>query len=683
MADNILQHPTNLFKKYFRERGIDDAMIANLGVKHLTDQDLIAALPGNGYIPSWVANGGTGALIPYIDAHGQPTDAYVVRLLGKFPGFSKMAKAYMPPKRRPRAHFPRSNPELERGNIVYLCESVLKAEVVSECGYFAIGINGCWGYSDKNTRDLLMPDIRDLPWELIGEVRVFYDSNYSTSDSVKAAATRFAIHCKQVINFDQVGVTILPPQDNGDEWGCDDAAVAMGKGWLCDVLDSDPVKPEISELDTKLMEMNDQCCVLEETGQIIRYDTHPIIPMPYGSFLRVNYADWKVAGVDAKGKDKMTSVPQAWLQWKKRNMVPRMVMKPNESKMVPGEFLNLWIDPKIEAGIPSEQWGEFISGLVSDPLAGKWLEQWIGHLVQKPGIKMTSFPLLVGPQGVGKSLVGMACASILGIDNTMTISQDDIESSYNGLHAVKLFTCIDEFYARDQGVGNKLKKIITEKVTIVNPKYGRQMTVESVCNYMITTNEMGALKLDEDDRRTGVVDCTPEVSHAGDIEYFAPLFEEVERDPGGILGYYLAVDLEGFSPYGTAPNSEAKDAMTEQRRSGYEAVAWSMVHDRVEFLESLNLDSSVQYFSLSMLGQKVSGMVGHQMQVYDRAMANKLNAAFRKSGLLTYKGNSTGQVSFKNQKHRIYCVPGADRTISEDIIRSDLLTWVPKVQGKQ
>ena len=649
MADNILQHPTSTFKHYFRERGLTDEDVANLGAKHLSGEDLIGALPGNGYIPNWVANGGTGALIPYIDIHGQPTDAYVVRLLGKFPGFSKMAKAYMPPKRRPRAHFPHSNEPLESGDIVYLCESVIKAEIVSKCGFFAIGINGCWGYSDKNIKDLLMHDIRDLPWSLISEVRVFYDSNYSTSDHVKAAATRFAVYCEQILNYKNVGITILPPPEGEqEEWGCDDAFVALGGEWLCDVLDSDPIKPEISEQDIKLMDMNAECCVLEETGQIVRYDTHPVIPMGVGTFIQVNYADWLVMG-EVNGKPKVVSVARKWLQWGKRNKVPRTVMKPNEPKMVPGQFLNLWVDPEIIPGDPSEAWAEFIQSLVPDPVAALWLEQWIGHLVQNPGIKMTSYPLLVGPQGVGKSLVGMAVAAILGHDNTMTISQDDIESAYNGLHAVKLFTCIDEFYARDQGVGNKLKKIITEKVTIVNPKYGRQMSVESVCNYMITTNELGALKLDEDDRRTGVVDCTPEVSHAGDTVYFAPLFEEVERNPAGILGYYMLVDLEGFSPYGTAPNTEAKGAMTEQRRTGYESVAWSMVNDRVAFLQELGLNSDIQCFSLEMLGVKCSHMLGHPNQVYDRSMANKLNAAFRKAGLLTYTGNSTGQIHLKGK----------------------------------
>jgi len=261
----------------------------------------------------------------------------------------------------------------------------------------------------------------------------------------------------------------------------------------------------------------------------------------------------------------------------------------------------------------------------------------------------------------------------------MSISQDDIESTYNGLHAVKLFTVIDEFYARDQGVGNKLKKLVTEKVTVVNPKYGRQFTVESVCNYMITTNELAALKLDEDDRRAGVVDCTPNISFAGDIDYFAPLFEMVERNPSGILGYFMHVDLEGFSPYGTAPTTDAKRSMTEQRRSGYEELAWRIVYDKEGLCGELGLDPSVEYFSLNILGQKAQGMLGHQMQVYDRAMANKLNASLRKMGLLTYKGNATGQISVNSQKHRIYWDPRVTKGFDETKCRSDVSKWMPKV----
>ena len=671
MAD-IHDHPTSEFWQYFRQRGLNDADVANLGAELVPNGQIPGLLPGNPYAERWPGN---AVRIPYVDINGMDTGAYLLRLIGKQPTFAKIPKALFPSKVKPRAHFPRSNPQPEKGMVVYLCESVIKAEIVAKCGFYAIGVNGCWGFRDRNSQDKLLADIRELPWSLISEIRVFFDSNYLTNDNVKAGVSDFALRCHQVLGFQEVRVCVLPPAPGGEDWGCDDAFVAMGGGWLCDLLEGPTEEPELNELGVKLHELNQECCILMETGQIVQYNVHPVIPMAFSSFTNVNYASWQVMGDDEKRK----SVPRVWLGWEGANKVPRAVLKPNEPKMVPGKFLNLWVDPAIPAGEPSALWAEFLENLIPDEVGFQWLTQWIGHLVQRPGIKMSTYPILVGPQGVGKSLIGQAVCSILGRENTMSISQDDIESTYNGLHAVKLFTVIDEFYARDQGVGNKLKKLVTEKVTVVNPKYGRQFTVESVCNYMITTNELAALKLDEDDRRAGVVDCTPNISFAGDIDYFAPLFEMVERNPSGILGYFMHVDLQGFSPYGTAPTTDAKRDMTEQRRTGYEEVAWRLTHDKVAFLEELNLDPDVNYISLSLLGVKVQNMVGHQAQIYDRAMSNKLNAALRKMGWLTYAGNSTGQVRVNGQKHRIYCAPGSRRDVEETVLRDDVTKWLPKV----
>ena len=675
-----LANPAEQYYQYFRQRGLDDADVANLGVQHLFDDQLISALPNLNHAVQWVANGGSGAKIPYVDRHGQVTDAYVVRLLGEQPSFLKIPKALYPPKRRPRAHFPRSNPKLSKGDVVFLCESVIKAEIVAKCGFYAIGINGCWGYSDKNTSDLLISDIRDLPWELISQVRVFYDSNYSTNDHVKLAATKFALRLKQVINYSNTLITVLPPAADGTDWGCDDAFMAHGKDWLIDLLEGEAIAPELTEFDVKLMEMNDIVCIVQSTARIYRHDLDNIIEYTF-SDLHNMFKNWTLMGEQPNKDPKKTAVSRLWEQWDKRNEVKSIEMVPYGPKIEPGQFLNCWFDPKVEAKLPSPIWTEFMDNFIEDEVSKTWLNQWIASLVQNPGVKLHTYPVLVGPPGTGKTMITSMIESMLGKPNCALIGQEDIENTFNGHYAEKMFVGINEFerrYHDRTGIGDKMKRMVTETTTIANGKHIKIRAVKAMANYMITTNNLNALKLEEGDRRAGVVDCTPIVSHYGDVKYFAPLWKLIATDPGAILGYYLSVDMQGFSPFGNAPVTEAKREMTESTRSPVETLAWRMINEKEAFLAELKLPTDICYVSGTLLlgDNRILNELGiTDMNFNSKRQLQYLGQALIGAGAPTLQNKDGGRVGVRGVKHKVYVLPGGHKYAENEEVLIDLAKW--------
>jgi hypothetical protein len=420
--------------------------------------------------------------------------------------------------------------------------------------------------------------------------------------------------------------------------------------------------------------MNEEVCIVEDMGRIVKYSCHPVVDMTRGTFTGVNYANWLAEGVEA---DKRIRVAEAWLAWEHANKVPRMVMAPYQAKMVPGKHLNLWVDPEIDPSVPSIVWKEFVEYLIPDVQSRKWLDQWIGHMIQRPGTKMATYAILVGPQGVGKTMLALGVEAILGKENCAMVGQEDLESDFNSLWATKLFTAINEFHAHKKETGNKLKRIVTETSTRANKKYGAEYMIDSVTNYMITTNELGALKLDEDDRRAAVIDCSP--LRKENEKFFEAVAEEIRLRPNGILGYYGEVDLTGFNPYGAAVRTDAKSAMTEMRRTGIEQIAWRLANEPMELLEDLRLPTDLKYVPMTVVvdrGWEMAGLNLANRNAESKAILGKMGQALKSYGLNQW--NDGKQIMVDGKRVRVYVINDGELNAAEEDVKTDVRRCAPR-----
>jgi hypothetical protein len=120
--------------------------------------------------------------------------------------------------------------------------------------------------------------------------------------------------------------------------------------------------------------------------------------------------------------------------------------------------------------------------------------------------------------------------------------------------------------------------------------------------------------------------------------------------------------------------------MTEQRRNQYEQLAWQISNDRDEFLTAVDVDTGIRYISLELLTARAQNKNLIEAGQYDKTVGNKLNAALRKAGVRPWKGNSTGQLSYKNKRHRIYCLPGGSISAGDEFVRGDLDRWCARLK---
>ena len=76
------------------------------------------------------------------------------------------------------------------------------------------------------------------------------------------------------------------------------------------------------------------------------------------------------------------------------------------------------------------------------------------------------------------------------------------------------------------GIIDKIKDSITRKDLLVEHKGIDPVLVKDYCNFIYTTNNVNPVKIDKDDRRFQVMECSSK--YKGDTSYFNALYADIE-----------------------------------------------------------------------------------------------------------------------------------------------------------
>jgi len=553
---------------YANERGFNEDDFARAGWQILP---LNRAKEGLGHP---VFQGDTNAFALVFHYHypdGTPMGYATIRIIRSNKGFAGDAgasgpKMLAPPKRPPRVYFPKAvnwgglGPDTE----VQIHESVIKAEAAVKKGYAAIGINGCWGWGSKVHRIPLLEDFGLLPWAVKGlRPVVVFDSNTvrgypEFQELLEVAVQRFAGAFELEHHVPLTRRTI--PAGPSGSWGYDDWSVSGGGVFsgLPETIDSDQSR-----------------AALEKLNSSFAYDhhLHRIVGLKAPHSI-ISIRDWKdkvkpLRYEDHEGELKPAS--EAWLVWDKRFETYGPVYKPGEG--------NLWYDSEGRAHVNMwSGWGaESTKGditpllnLLENCLTAEEIHEflmWMGWAVQCPTKKKSSkVPILVGPEGVGKSAIFRLLEKIHGPKNCAFINSTDLESSFNSYIANRTLVVVDDFTKIDRKTNAKLRNLATNETIRVNAKFTPEYDVENWASLAFTGNEYDALAMEEDSRRFFVLKMTPRVSWS--VSQWDEWWKWVHSSGPSSVRYYLEhLDLSGFAPDAPAIMTAGKKIVASASRS--------------------------------------------------------------------------------------------------------------------
>lgn len=507
----------------------------------------------------------------YHDARGRPRpDVYRVRLLkptkGQF-GEARDLRYLQPPGSPPAAYLPTTVPwarVVKDPSIdVLLTEGELKAACAAKLGYACVGLGGVSSWRSKKHRLPLLPELEAVEWRG-RDVYIAFDSDAATNAQVAAEIGRLSRALAD--RGAQPRVVSLPAVPGLPKTGLDDLVVHLGSAALDQALE----QAAADELTQKLWEFNARFCFVLDPGLVYDFELDALYDAArFKNSLFSNVWAQEVTGATEQGlTTRRVQVAPRWVTWPQRRQLAGLTYRPGHEQVLPAkhghERLNTWPGWAVEpAKGDVRPWKALLDHLFqgAEPAARRWFEQWCLYPLAHPGAKLlTACGLWSLEQGLGKSLIGKTLGRIYG-SNYSEISQQDLESPFNGWAVRKQLVMVDDVSAYDsRAKADVLKKLITQDQLQVNVKFQPTYQLPDCVNLYLTSNRANAFFLEDQDRRYFIHEITsPKASDAFWDRYYAWL---AGAGPAALLHHAQhAMSFEGFLPHKPPPLTAAKQAM--------------------------------------------------------------------------------------------------------------------------
>lgn len=207
----------------------------------------------------------------------------------------------------------------------------------------------------------------------------------------------------------------------------------------------------------------------------------------------------------------------------------------------------------------------YLFGLITEEVMRTWLLKFYGHMIQKPGIKIKSGPLLYSHEtGTGKgTLMKELPSALFGPEWVIPLTESVLSSRFNEVLVNHWVVHLEEMHAGESKKerrqnGDKLKAWFTERTVLVEPKGLGAYKMPNRFQLTAASNAIEAAQVDNHDRRLaiGSVNETP-IPPKEQVEIYSFLLGE--RGTGVLREIFKnQVDITGFNPNGRAPDTKAK-----------------------------------------------------------------------------------------------------------------------------
>lgn len=305
--------------------------------------------------------------------------------------------------------------------------------------------------------------------------------------------------------------------------------------------------------------------------------------------------------------------------------------------------LNTWVPPSIE---PRDGDIEPFLNLVNlifdgDITAAGFFLDAIASLLQKPGTKWAFMILLIGPQGVGKSMLCEMVSELIGRQNTAFPTLDALKGAFTGWMLNAYIVIFHELERTGREGATRLKNWITSDTLLINAKNVPEFAIRNYANILACANHDDVASLDKDDRRMFSWISQAEKQAP---EYYSTLHAWFFEGEGKniVLHFLLNRDLSAFNPKMAPPRTAARERLIANSQSEAE----NFLNDALEsssppFLTDLCTASEILQF-----------LRVHQIRCTDAEVRRFL----RQSGAI-----SLGQCRVRGTRPNIWAVRNVER----------------------
>jgi hypothetical protein len=301
--------------------------------------------------------------------------------------------------------------------------------------------------------------------------------------------------------------------------------------------------------------------------------------------------------------------------------------------------------------------------------APRFLE-WLAHIEQAPGVLPHTCWLHVATQfGLGRNWLGGLLARVWpgSVAANFDLSAA-LKSGFNDRLSRKVLAVVDEI---DEGGGDSkwqhaetVKRMLTEDVREINPKFGRKFVEFNACRMLLFSNHTHALPTVEGDRRVEVKILRAPPRSA---EVYLTLYNAL-NDPrfvAAVAEFLGSYDLSGFNP--------GRRALMDKSKAEFQAASQSQLALWIKTLRDhwpVDVITSNDLFRVLDGGGAISSFVGQ---------AHNLTAAHRRT-LAEYDIRARGlPLKVDGRAIRVQIIRNHDRWLEAEPheCRAELERWKP------
>lgn len=652
----------SLFRKYLEERGISPQTVEQAGLFVASREKALDII--NSKFPTQYRH---FLVIPYPSSGTRSGASYnTIRGLGDLDGTFqqglKKTNKLLCPSGPPYVYVP---PMIDWDNFdgdLYFCESAIKALVMAQHGYAAIGGNGVYGiYTNSGFS-------KGYPSELIdGSVKraiILFDANWQTNAEVQAAIRKLA----NGINYAHPNLEVyhkqLPLTESGKDQGIDDFFVTEGasvvKEWLaCDEVCFTEI--EVTDRNKHFDELNERYVITRSHGNIIdRLHRRRVSRTELTEVLEAHrtYIEEVRAG---KGVRKVEmSAAREWFKWEKRSMVEKQIYLPGapELELEEPSFYNTYYDDGVVAespppGTSRDAWVapflEVYRNAAPDDIERRPLMESVAWMLQNRGTRMKKCFCLIGPdQGTGKSLFCDILGQIFGESNSTSVSAENFGNKFNAGMVGKEVVVLDDLVELKTQSKGLFKNFVTSKNFLAESKGRDAVKSPSTAVLFITSNEFSAIPLDPEDRRVHIIRFAPTVRYEQGSQYWDEFIAWLEDGGvGRVRWWFETMDLEEFNPNFMPPMSATKRHMLQSSMDDVEAWVMALHKDPdAELLGNKRAFYTIDELVMLYVGPAYGSLDDHARNGLTRRMGFHLTKWYSKVG--------EAAIRTKNGRHRYW-----------------------------
>ena len=251
-----------------------------------------------------------------------------------------------------------------------------------------------------------------------------------------------------------------------------------------------------------------------------------------------------------KGKEKTTYFFDKWIKDEFIKTYEEIVFDPenNDIKCF-NTFKGFEMDDNTDAKC-IEEFDSLIKHIFKTDENINFMYSWLNHIITKPHIKTGVAVILYSDvHGVGKNTIVELIMRLIGSKYCSKLNRiEDITSNFNSHLTQKLFIYGDEIRSRASDLASELKNIITQSEVLSTKKFMDSIKMKDLANYLFTTNEEIAFKIEQHNRRFFCI----EVDSKKEQSFYKQFYEALKDDEkikqffSYIVNYKNIVDLRNI-----------------------------------------------------------------------------------------------------------------------------------------